>query len=502
MRSLIYSSTLIGVEAHLVAVEVVVTNGLPGLTVVGLPDAAVSEAGARVRSALKLSGFTLPPRRMVVNLAPADLRKTGSGFDLALALGLLQSLGEIPETCLQDTLVVGELSLSGEIRPVRGVVSSVALATQDPHIRKIIIPACQAGSLPDWQGAEVVGVGSLEQVVSYCKGEAVSTVGPTEDNSFLDQRPRGTDLAQVRGQGLGKLAMEIAAAGGHHLAMVGPPGCGKSYLAGCLPSLLPPLTEEEQREVAVISSVCREESFSLARPFRAPGNAITPVALLGGYEPGEVTRAHRGVLFLDEFPEFRRDTLESLRLVLEEGRVKVSRARMKVVYPADFTLICAMNPCPCGFHGVTGEMCTCGAGAVARYRSKLSGPLMDRFDLLVGLNRVPIQQQLGSVDSPTCEDSATVACRVLKARERQWERGQMNRTLRGETLFQALAWTDGDRIFAHALADEERMSMRAFEKWLRVARTLADLQGERKTSRHHLMAARSVRFATTDCLAA
>lgn len=492
MCSTLFSSTLIGIDARLVGVEVVITNGLPGLTVVGLPDAAVSEAGARVRSALKFSGVTLPPRRMVVNLSPADLRKTGSGFDLALALGLLEAMGELPSEKLRETLVVGELSLGGEVRAVRGVVPALNLAIREHALKEILLPACQLSQLPKWSNVKVVPVRSLREAVDYCNSGHVPVVEPVSDRGRRGLRT-ATDLSAVRGQSLAKLGLEIAAAGGHHLALSGPPGCGKSLLASCLPGLLPPMVESEMAEVAAIASVCQEAVCLEERPFRAPGNGISSVALLGGHQPGEVSRAHRGVLFLDEFPEFRRDTLEALRVVLEEGEVKISRARFRTTYPAHFTLVCAMNPCPCGKHGVPNEVCTCSPNQVQRYRSKLSGPLLDRFDLLVALERVPL---LDMANPLVEEKSSEVAARVNQARGLQAERGALNRDLRGKELLRALGWTNSDAEFAYQLAEQSRFSMRAFEKWLRVARTVADLNQNETVGRRELLIARSVRFST------
>ena len=489
MQSHCFSSTLSGVEARLVTVEAVVTGGLPGLTVVGLPDASVSESGARVRSALKSSNISLPPRRMVVNLSPADLRKSGSGFDLALALALLEALGEIPEACLSDSLVVGELSLGGDIRAVRGIVSSIALAADCSQIRRILFPASQWDLVPCWKGVEMIPLSSLEQALSYCRGEWEPERKPraTPSSTFS-----GPDLSSVQGQPLAKLALEISAAGGHHLAFVGPPGCGKSLLASCLPALLPPLTEEEEREVAVVSSVCQETTVSFGRPFRSPGVSTTPVALLGGYQPGEVTRAHRGVLFLDEFAEFRRDTLESLRIVMEEGRVKVSRARSQLTYPAHFTLVCAMNPCPCGHAADSSGVCVCSPGQLSRYRAKLSGPLVDRLDLLVALARLPLAE-ICPGSQETGESSESVAKRVMSARKLQTERGCLNRDLGGQALRRALAWSPDTESFCLALGENQKISMRAYEKWLRVARTVADLEKEAVVSKRHLLVARSLR---------
>ncbi|MFA5508045.1 MAG: YifB family Mg chelatase-like AAA ATPase [Vulcanimicrobiota bacterium] len=498
MHSHLFSSTLVGVEARLVTVESVVTSGLPGLTVVGLPDAAVSEAGARVRSALKLSGVTLPPRRMVVNLSPADLRKSGGGFDLALALGLLEAIEELPSGCLADTLVLGELSLHGQVRGVRGLVPSLALATEHPAVRRILLPREQAATLPPWEGVDIVPVESLAEAMEFCRnGVRPEPVSPARPEQAY---PHAPDLRDVKGQALAKLALEVSAAGGHHLALMGPPGCGKSLLASCLPGLLPPLTEKEQREVAAIASVCRQEGGFTHRPFRAPGVSLSAVALLGGYHPGEVTRAHHGVLFLDEFLEFRKDTLESLRLVLEEGEVKVARARLQVAYPARFTLVCAMNPCPCGMSGVPGEECTCSHAQLNRYRSKLSGPLLDRFDLMVGLQRVSISEFAETTHQG--ESTAEVADRVRRAREIQLARGTLNSQLRTGKLFATLGWNDADRRLAHSLAERVRLSLRAFEKWLRVSRTLADLEGETSVERRHLLTARSIRWAEQNQLAA
>ena len=497
MHSHLFSSTLVGVDARLVTVESVVTSGLPGLTVVGLPDAAVSEAGARVRSALKLSGISLPPRRMVVNLSPADLRKSGGGFDLALALGLLEAIEEIPRECLNDALVLGELSLDGRVRGVRGLVPSLGLASQHPSVDRILLPREQAGSLPPWQGVDIVPIDTLSEAVEYCRsGRRPAPVERVVEKVV----PGGPDLGDVKGQTLAKLALEVSAAGGHHLALLGPPGCGKSLLASCLPGLLPPMTETEQREVAAIASVCQQEGAFQTRPFRAPGVSLSAVALLGGYQPGEVTRAHRGVLFLDEFLEFRKDTLESLRLVLEEGEVKVARARMQVTYPAAFTLVCAMNPCPCGMSGVAGEECICSSSQLNRYRSKLSGPLLDRFDLMVGLQRVTLADYVD--ESRRGESTAEVADRVRLARLVQQQRGSLNSGLRTSRLFEALGWNERDRKLAHSVAESAKLSLRGFEKWLRVSRTLADLEGAERVERRHLLTARSIRWGEANQAAA
>lgn len=488
MATYCYSSTLNGIEARLVRVEVAVSNGLPGLTVVGLPDAAVSEAGARVRSALAASGFTLPPRRLVVNLSPADLRKQGSGFDLALALSLLEALGELPEGCLDGKLVVGELSLDGSLRPVRGLVPALALAAERVEVKEVL--AAAPGPVLDWRGAPCYYLRSLQDAVALLRGEPVEEYS---EGVVPSGSPVGTpDMDAVYGQALARWALEVSAAGGHHLMMAGPPGCGKSLLASCLPGLLPPLAEPEYREVATIKSVCNEHPIDRIRPFRAPGPGTTPVALLGGYLPGEVTRAHHGVLFLDEFPEFRRDALEGLRQVLEEGEVVIARARFRTRYPARFTLVAAMNPCPCGYYTATSQDCICSQASRARYMGKFSGPIKDRFDMFVTLERQSLQNYLAAGMVPS-ECSASIRQRVEIARLAQASRGCLNRDLKGAVLRDALGLGTADRELCSQMAEKLGLSVRAFEKWLKVSRTAADLEGRASVAREHLLAALCVR---------
>lgn len=483
MKSQCLSFTLTGVDARLVTVETVVANGLPGLTMVGLPDLAVSESGSRVRSALKLSEYPLPPRKMIVNLAPADLRKQGSGFDLAIALGLLEAMGEIPQGCLQNTLVAGELSLDGDIRPVRGVIPALNLAADCPDVTRFICPANQ--EVLDWGTVQIVQVSSLIEVI-----EILNKKRPCPELSSHIESPEATesftDLSEVIGQSQARWGLEVSAAGGHHLMMVGPPGCGKSLLASCLPGILPDLSSAERREVATIASVCGDSS-SKRRPFRAPGSSTSLVGLVGGYQIGEVTRAHNGVLFLDEFPEFRRDSLESLRQVMEEGRVRISRAKFQVSYPARFTLVAAMNPCPCGMATSDGE-CHCRESVRRRYWSKLSGPLQDRFDMMVRLERSPLEMY-GQTQSARAESSAEVRQRTVRARDIQRQRGRLNSELRGQELRKALGWTTSTEAFALETGEQMQMSMRALEKWLRVARTIGDLEAVAQISEQELLSA-------------
>ncbi len=493
MQSQLFSSTLNGIESLAVRVEVAVSNGLPGLTMVGLPDAAVSEAGARVRSALRAIEVALPPRRLVVNLSPGDLRKHGAGFDLALAVGLMASLGEVPSDGLEETMVVGELSLDGSVRAVKGAISTLGLALSDGRVKRLMLPACQLSSLPEFSGVELLPVEHLSQARAYLRGEACPEEGVGEWERSQGKTSIVTrNLAEVVGQPMGRWALEVSAAGGHHLMMVGPPGCGKSFLASCLPGLLPPLSEEEWWEVASIASACGEDTPGRERPFRAPGPGTTPVALLGGYSPGEVTRAHCGVLFLDEFPEFRRDSLESLRQVMEEGVVNLVRAKFRTRYPARFTLVAAMNPCPCGFAGLETGGCCCQPGQLLRYSNRFSGPMRDRFDLMVHLERAGLQAYLEAPKEER-EGTETVRDRVHRARARQAARGTLNRELRGSFLRGHLNLTSADEAFCTEVGERLKLSVRGLEKWLRVARTLADLRGEERVSRTQLTQALSLR---------
>lgn len=495
MQSHTFSSTLIGIEARLVRVEVAVSNGLPGLLIVGLPDAAVNEAGARVRGAVRASGFSWPPRRVVVNLSPADLRKQGSGFDLAIALAILEAMEEIPAGSLARTLVVGELSLDGTVRPVRGLIPSLRTALASAEIDRVLVSAAQPEGEFAGDSLPVTPLNNLGEAVEVLNGRvAADGWNPTV---VVREAMAVRDLREVQGQSMARWALEIAAAGGHHLMMTGPPGCGKSMLASCLPGILPPLMADEWMEVASVASVCQELCEDRVRPFRSPGQGTSAVAMLGGQQPGEVTRAHHGVLFLDEFPEFRRDTLEALRQVMETGTVSVVRARLRVVYPARFTLVAAMNPCPCGLYSESGDACVCSEAVRQRYAAKLSGPLRDRFDLLVGMER----QSLGAYldRGGEAESSESVRERVCRARQAQGARGELNRDLRGKRLREALGLSSADGAMVRLTGDRLGLSVRGLEKWLKVARTIADLRDDEAVSRQHLMNALMLRPAVNAC---
>ena len=488
MIAQLYSTTLVGVEAKFVQVEVALAPGLPGFHIVGLPDAAVAEAVHRVRSALRAAGHPLPPQRCTVNLAPGDLRKEGPRFDLSIALGILAAQDSIAAECLERTLVLGELSLTGSLRPVYGALNS-ALAARTAGFTRIILPRANASELPsDWP-LEVCPAGSLKDVLHWLSGHPLQPAPPLpEGGGPLQNFP---DLAQVSGQAMGRRVLEIAAAGGHHLLWLGPPGSGKTLLSRCLPGLLPALNGEQALEAASITSALGQQSLGNRPPFCEPHCHITAAALLGGSKPGEISRSHQGVLFLDELPEFSRDCLEGLRTALELGWVAVGRARGSWRYPARFQLVAACNPCPCGYFGDRQRGCQCTPHQRQRYLHKLSGPIRDRLDLQLLLERPPAELTWPSQGG---ESSAQVAQRVENARHRQLERGALNRDL-GREFFLA---PDQVSPGAWSLLREQitcfHLSGRAGEKLLRLARTVADLDQSETIQVDHMAEVAQYRY--------
>jgi magnesium chelatase family protein len=494
MLAKVKTAALLGLQGHPVDVEVDISSGLPAFTIVGLPDAAVQEAKERVRAAIKNSGFTFPMRRIVVNLAPADLKKAGPAYDLPIAVAILISSEQLKADVF-DTIFISELSLDGGLRHTNGILPMVALANQQ-GFKRIVVPMDDAKEASLVSGAEIVPVSTLAELVSYLKGEiAAPDFEPAPKTDDEADSSGQFDICHIKGQEHAKRALEVAAAGGHNVIMCGPPGSGKTMLAHALVSLLPSMSNAETLEVTKIYSVCGllppKTQLIRQRPYRAPHYTISSAGLVGSGHwprPGEISLSHRGVLFLDELPEFGHSLLELLRQPLEDKVVTISRSQGNATFPANFMLVAAMNPCPCGYYGDTKRQCTCPPGLVARYQRRISGPFLDRVDIFIEVPRVEYEKL--SDDNPG-EASAMVRERVEEARQIQAERfngsGQsLNAEMTPTAVRRFCATDDSAQALLRAAMAKHHLSARAFHRILKMARTIADLEKSDIIKAHHL----------------